>query len=131
MGRRKAEGESFRSRGKVWPRATFSHSNGSLVPAWRVHKSNLHGEGITGSASAEPFFERVVFCVMYVSAKYNICWYTMAENITRAFTMNMPVNVHKALRQEVFERETSMGEIVVEALLKWSLKPSTEEGTSK
>jgi len=55
----------------------------------------------------------------------------MADNSTRAFTMNMPVSVHKALRQEAFERETSMGEIVVEALLKWGLKPVTNEETSK
>lgn len=54
----------------------------------------------------------------------------MADKITRAFTMNMPVNIHKALRQESFDRNITMGEIVVEALLHWGLKPDEEKDSS-
>ncbi|MCA1337952.1 hypothetical protein [Pseudooceanicola marinus] len=41
--------------------------------------------------------------------------------------MNMPVDVHRALKREAFERETTMGEIVLEALELWGLRQKTDE----
>lgn len=49
------------------------------------------------------------------------------RNPTRMFSMNMPVDVHRALKREAFERETTMGEIVLEALELWGIDPKTDE----
>ena len=39
------------------------------------------------------------------------------RNPTRMFSMNMPVDVPRALKREAVERATTMGEIVLEALI--------------
>lgn len=49
------------------------------------------------------------------------------RNPTRMFSMNMPVDVHRALKREAFERETTMGEIVLEALGQCGLRQKTDE----
>lgn len=49
------------------------------------------------------------------------------RNPTRMFSMNMPVDVHRALKREAFERETTMGELVLEALDLWGIAPKTDE----
>lgn len=49
------------------------------------------------------------------------------RNPTRMFSMNMPVDVHRALKREAVERETTMGEIVLEALELWGLSQKTDE----
>ena len=49
------------------------------------------------------------------------------RNPTRMFSMNMPVDVHRALKREAFERETTMGEIVLEALSQCGLRQKTDE----
>ncbi len=38
------------------------------------------------------------------------------RNPTRMFSMNMPVDVHRALKRAAFERATTIVEIVLEAL---------------
>jgi hypothetical protein len=54
------------------------------------------------------------------------------RNPTRMFSMNMPLNVHRALKREAFERETTMGEIVLEALELWGLcQKADEEGVDR
>lgn len=49
------------------------------------------------------------------------------RNPTRLFSMNMPVDVHRALKREAFERETTMGEVVLQALSQWGLRQNTDE----
>jgi hypothetical protein len=49
------------------------------------------------------------------------------RNPTRMFSMNMPVDVHRALKREAVERETTMGEIVLEALGQWGIALKTDE----
>lgn len=49
------------------------------------------------------------------------------RNPTRMFSMSMPVDVHRALKREAFERETTMGEIVLEALSQWGIVLKTDE----
>lgn len=49
------------------------------------------------------------------------------RNPTRMFSMNMPVDVHRALKREAFEREKTMGEIVLEALSQWGIVLKTDE----
>ena len=54
------------------------------------------------------------------------------SNPTRMFSMNMPVDVHRALKREAFERETTMGEIVLDALKQWGIAQQTnEEGAGR
>jgi len=49
------------------------------------------------------------------------------RNPTRMFSMNMPLDVHRALKREAFEGETTMGEIVLAALEQWGIGPKTDE----
>ena len=52
------------------------------------------------------------------------------RNPTRMFSMNMPVDVHRSLKRAAFERETTMGEIVLEALeLRGIDQKTLEEGS--
>lgn len=54
------------------------------------------------------------------------------RNPTRMFSMNMPVNVHRALKRAAFERETTMVEIVLEALeLRGIDRKTLEEGADR
>ena len=54
------------------------------------------------------------------------------SNPTRMFSMNMPVDVHRALKREAFERETTMGEIVLDALKQWGIAQQiNEEGAGR
>ena len=54
------------------------------------------------------------------------------RNPTRMFSMNMPVDVHRALKRAAFERETKMGEIVLEALeLRGIDRKTLEEGADR
>ena len=49
------------------------------------------------------------------------------RNPTRMFSMNIPLDVHRALKREAFVRETTMGEIVLAALEQWGIGPQTDE----